>query len=125
MNGRSGVVVAGVVALVFIAAGVIVALSLGSDLGEAAPLLTTLLALVGISIPGLLGLAKIGEVQTEQEHVKKELAQTRFDMTNGPLRENLAVALQENDIAKVDDVKTVVTEVKNVLNSGNNNRKAV
>lgn len=122
MTKRTGTIVAGVVALVFIVAAVVVATSLGSALDEAAPLITTLLALVGIVIPALIGLARIEEVQTETKEVKAVLAQTRDDLNNGLLKESVKEALTEEDVAKVADVEHVVT---NHEVSEHNNRKAV
>ncbi len=119
-NRRNATIVAGIVALILIIASMIVALAVGGDLDQATPLIASILALVGASIPALIGLAKIEDVKaeqqevktellTEQQEVKKELKaeqqevkaelkQAVYELNNGGLRDNIKQAIHEYDV---------------------------
>lgn len=86
------VAIAGVIALVFIVAAVIVALAVGHDVDETTtPLLTALLGLVGVTVPSLIALARVEEIATKVDRT----ADATDELLNGGLRANVRGALKE------------------------------
>lgn len=85
--GRDLVVVAGVVALVMVLAGLVAGLAITGSLdAESAPLVTMLLGLIGVAVPSLIALAKV-------QDVSEKVQETQEQLTNGVMRDNLHQAL--------------------------------
>lgn len=132
MNGRSGTVIGGIVALIFILAAMIVAINIGGSADTATPLIASMLALVGASIPALIGLAKIEHVQAEQREVKSELLTEQQDVKAVLLAEQASVKaeleLTRHDLNSVpnepmkDNIKQALIEYNNGSNGDSHGR---
>lgn len=86
------VAIAGVIALIFIAAAAVVALSVGHDVDESTtPLLTALLGLIGVTVPSLIALARVEEIATKVDRT----SDATEELLNGGLRANMRGALKE------------------------------
>lgn len=102
MNNKPYTVVAAVVTIIAIIAGVILAAALygGIDKDEVTPLIVMLLTLGGTTIPVIINLAKTETVAQEQQQVRK-------DLQNGAIEENLAAALEDHPNVKIIPEKEV------------------